>query len=216
MKFKVITLFPEMISSYASAAMLGRAAAAGLIEVTTINPRVFTTDRHQTVDDKPYGGGAGMVMKPEPLYKAIKAAAPRVSKKRCIVLLSASGRQFTERVAKEFAQNYSEIVFVCGRYEGIDARVAEFVDEEVSVGPFVLTGGELPTLIIIDAVARLVPGVLGNESSLDEESHNEEGSGEYPQYTRPESFKGHVVPPELLSGNHGAIAAWRKKNTKKF
>jgi tRNA (guanine37-N1)-methyltransferase len=215
MKFIAITLFPEMIESYAKAAMLGRAQKSGLIEVATINPRVFAKDVHGTADDKPYGGGAGMVMKIEPLYAAIKQAAPRANKKRRIILMSASGRPFSQRVAEEFAEKYSELVFVCGRYEGVDARVLEFVDEEVSVGPYVLTGGELPALIITDAVARLVPGVLGNEASLAEESHNESGIGEYPQYTRPEVFKKLKVPAELLSGNHKAIAEWRQKNTKK-
>lgn len=215
MKFTAITLFPEMIESYAQAAMLGRAQKAGLIEVGTINPRVFAKDVHGTVDDKPYGGGAGMVMKIEPLHAAIKQAAPRASKKRRVILMSASGRPFSQRVAEEFAANYTEVVFVCGRYEGVDARVLEFVDEEVSIGPYVLTGGELPALIIIDAVSRLVPGVLGNGASLAEESHNADGVGEYPQYTRPEVFKKLKVPAELLSGNHKEIALWRKKNSKK-
>ncbi len=215
MKFTAITLFPEMIESYAKAARVGRAQKAKLIAVGTINPREFATDNHNTVDDKPYGGGAGMVMKIEPLYKAIKKAAPRASKKRRVILMSASGRPFSQRVAEEFAREYSELVFVCGRYEGVDARVAEFIDEEISVGPYVLTGGELPVLIIIDAVSRLVPGVLGNEVSLAEESHNIDGEGEYPQYTRPEVFKKLKVPEELLSGNHKRIAEWRKKNSKK-
>lgn len=216
MKFTAITIFPEMIESYAQAAMLGRAQKAKLITVGTINPREFATDRHNTVDDKPYGGGAGMVMKIEPLYKAIKKAAPRASKKRRVILMSASGRPFSQRVAEEFAAKYSELVFVCGRYEGVDARVAEYIDEEISVGPYVLTGGELPALIIIDAVSRLVPGVLGNEVSLAEESHNVDGEGEYPQYTRPEVFKKLKVPAELLSGNHKLIKEWRKKRSSKF
>lgn len=215
MKFTAITLFPEMIEDYASAAILGRAQKAKKISVATVNPRVFATDKHGTVDDKPYGGGAGMVMKIEPLYKAIKQVAPRASKKRRVILMSASGRQFTQRIAEEFAQKYSELIFVCGRYEGVDARVAEFIDEEISVGPYVLTGGELPALIIMDAVARLVPGILGNENSLAEESHNADGVGEYPQYTRPEVFKKLKVPEVLLGGNHKEIAEWRKKNSKK-
>ncbi len=215
MKFTAITLFPEMITSYAGTAILGRAQKSGKIAVATINPREFTADRHQTVDDKPYGGGAGMVMKIEPLYAAIKKAAPRANKKRRIILMAASGRPFSQKIAQEFAAKYSEVVFVCGRYEGVDARVVEFIDEEISVGPYVLTGGELPALTIMDAVARLLPGVLGNEASLDEESHNVDGEGEYPQYTRPEVFKKLAVPEELLSGNHKRIAEWRKKNAKK-
>lgn len=216
MKFTAITLFPEMITDYASAAILGRAQKAKKISIATVNPRAFATDKHGTVDDKPYGGGAGMIMKVEPLYKAIKTAAPRASKKRRIILMSASGRQFSQSVAKEYAEKYSELIFVCGRYEGVDARVTEnLIDEELSVGPYVLTGGELPALIVMDAVSRLVPGVLGNEESLTEESHNETGVGEYPQYTRPEVFKGWRVPEELLSGNHKQIAEWRKKHSKK-
>ncbi len=214
MKFTAITLFPEMITDYANVAMLGRAQKAKKISVTTVNPREFTSDRHQTVDDKPYGGGAGMIMKIEPLYQAIKKAAPRASKKRRVILMSASGRPFSQRIAEEFAREYSELIFVCGRYEGVDARVAEFIDEEISVGPYVLTGGELPALIIIDAVSRLVPGVLGNEVSLAEESHNVDGVGEYPQYTRPEVFKKLSVPQDLLSGNHKQIAEWRKKHAR--
>ncbi|MCX6780648.1 MAG: tRNA (guanosine(37)-N1)-methyltransferase TrmD [Candidatus Magasanikbacteria bacterium] len=214
MKFTAITLFPEMITSYANTAILGRAQKGGKISVATINPREFTNDRHQTVDDKPYGGGAGMVMKIEPLYAAIKKAAPRANKKRCVILMAASGRPFTQKIAQEFSKKYSELVFVCGRYEGVDARVAEFIDEEISVGPYVLTGGELPALIIMDAIVRLIPGVLGNENSLAEESHNVDGEGEYPQYTRPEVFKKLKVPEELLSGNHKKIAEWRKKNKK--
>ncbi|OGH68111.1 MAG: tRNA (guanosine(37)-N1)-methyltransferase TrmD [Candidatus Magasanikbacteria bacterium RIFCSPHIGHO2_02_FULL_50_9b] len=217
MKFTVITLFPELIAAYTNAAMLGRAQKKHLISVATINPRDFTQDAHQTVDDKPFGGGAGMVMKIEPLYRAIKKAAPRKNKKCRVILLSASGRPFTQAVAQEFAARYTELVFVCGRYEGVDARVAEhLVDEELSVGSYVLTGGELPALTVIDAVARLIQGVLGNAESLAEESHNTDNTGEYPQYTRPEKFKTWRVPPELLSGNHAAIAAWRRKNLKKI
>ncbi len=214
MKFTAITIFPDMIESYARSAMLGRAQKAGHISVRSVDVRAFTTDVHHTVDDKPYGGGAGMVMKIEPLYKAIKSVAPRANKKRRVILLSASGRQFTQKIAREFAANYSELIFVCGRYEGVDARVAEFIDEEISVGPYVLTGGELPALIIIDAVARLVPGVLGNQESLAEESHNADGEGEYPQYTRPEVFKKLKVPEELLSGNHALIKKWRATQKK--
>ncbi len=216
MKFIAITLFPDLITAYASAAILGRAQKAKKITVATVNPREFAKDKHHTVDDKPFGGGAGMVMKIEPLYRAIKKVAPRANKKRRIILLSASGRPFTQAVAAEFAKKYSELVLVCGRYEGVDARVAEhLVDEELSVGPYVLTGGELPALTVMDAVARLIHGVLGNSASLAEESHNETGVGEYPQYTRPEKFKTWRVPKELMTGNHAAIAKWRAIQNKK-
>lgn len=221
MKFSVITIFPEMITSYAAAGILGRAQKAKKIKVVTVNPRDFTNDPHRTVDDKPFGGGAGMVMKIEPIARALKKVAARPSKKRRVILMAASGRLFTEKVAAELAQKYNELVFVCGRYEGVDARVGEFLcDEALSMGPYVLTGGELPALTIIDAVARLLPGVLGNEESLAEESHNEIGVGEYPQYTRPEKFKARGakktwdVPAVLLSGDHQKIADWRQQNKK--
>lgn len=212
-KFGVVSLFPEVISSACSAGVIGRAIKDELIFLRTINPRDFTHDAHHTVDDKPYGGGAGMVMKAQPLYAAIKKLSPRRSKKRRVILLSASGRPFTQRVVREYAEKYSEIILVCGRYEGVDARVAQLAcDEELSVGPFVLSGGEIAACAVIDAVARLVPGVLGNEASLDEESHNEEGVGEYPQYTRPVVFEGLRVPEVLLSGDHKKIVRWRQQH----
>lgn len=219
MKFAVISIFPEIIEAYARVGILGRAARAKKISVRTVNPRDFTTDTHQTVDDKPFGGGAGMVMKVEPIYKALKKIAPKKTKKQLVVLLAAGGTPFTQNLARTWAKKYSEIIFIAGRYEGVDARVAEHLcDAEISVGQYVLTGGELPALTIIDAVARLVPGVLGNEESLAEESHNEIGVSEYPQYTRPEKFKPRGakkswnVPPVLLSGDHKKIAEWRKHN----
>lgn len=213
MKFGVVTLFPEMITHACSAGIVGRALKKNILRLVTVNPRDFTHDAHHTVDDKPYGGGAGMVMKVEPLYAAVKILAPRRTKTRRVILLSASGRPFTQRVAEEYAKKYRELIFVCGRYEGVDARVSELVcDEELSVGPFVLSGGEIAALAVIDAVARLVPSVLGNEASLAEESHNDIGVGEYPQYTRPEVFKKLKVPEMLLSGDHKKIKEWRAKH----
>lgn len=215
MKFGVVTLFPEMITHACSAGVVGRALKKNILKLATVNPRDFTHDAHHTVDNKPYGGGAGMVMKVEPLYAAVKKLAPRRSKTRRVILLSASGRPFTQQVAAEYAKKYRELIFVCGRYEGVDARVSELVcDEELSVGPFVLSGGEIAALAVIDAVARLVPNVLGNEESLSEESHNEIGVGEYPQYTRPEVFKKLKVPDVLLSGDHKKIKEWRAKYKK--
>lgn len=230
MRFSIISIFPELIESYADAALLGRARRAKKIFVRTVNPRDFVHDSHRTVDDKPFGGGVGMVMKVEPIYKSLKKLgtletnAKNKNKKRRVILLSANGRQFTQKIASEYTKKYDELVFICGRYEGVDARVAKHLaDEELSVGPYVLTGGELPALVVIDAVSRLVPGVLGNEASLAEESHNEPGCGEYPQYTRPEKFKpvgaekSWNVPAILLSGNHKKIAEWKaKKSAKDF
>lgn len=217
MKFSVITIFPELIEAYTRVGILARAVRAKKIAVRTVNPRTFATDAHKTVDDKPFGGGAGMVMKIEPIYKALKKIAPTKTKKRLVVLMAAGGKKFNQTIAAQWAKKYSEIILISGRYEGVDARVAEnLCDEQISVGEYVLTGGELPALTIIDAVARLLPGVLGNKESLAEESHNEIGVSEYPQYTRPEKFKPRGaktswdVPTVLLSGDHKKIQAWRK------
>lgn len=226
MKFNVVTIFPEIITDYCTTAIVGRAQKNKIISVNAVQLRDFTTDRHKTVDDTPYGGGAGMVMKPEPLYAALKKldAIPfnkvdgltKVKKifngslknKKRTVLLSPRGRQFNQKIATEWSA-LSEITFVCGRYEGIDERVVEhMVDEEISIGPYVLAGGELGALVIIEAVARLLPGVLGNPDSLAEETVADEA--EYPQYTKPAEFRGWKVPNVLLSGNHAQIAAWRK------
>lgn len=226
MRFNVVTIFPEIITDYCTTAIVGRAQKNKIISVNAVQLRDFTSDRHKTIDDTPYGGGAGMVMKPEPIFAALKSldAIPfskadgltKVKKiftgglkqKKRTVLLSPRGRQFTQAIATEWS-TLSEITFVCGRYEGIDERVVEhMVDEEISVGPYVLAGGELGTLIMIEAIARLLPGVLGNPDSLTEETVGDEA--EYPQYTKPAEFRGWKVPDILLSGNHAQIAAWRK------
>lgn len=238
MRFNVITIFPEIISDYCDSTILNRAQKNNLITVNPVNPRDFTTDRHKTVDDTPYGGGAGMVMKPEPLYLALKSldAIPfhkvdgltKVKKifgtlignpstslraRKRTVLLSPRGRQFNQSIAESWGK-FDEITFVCGRYEGIDERVVEhMVDEEISIGPYVLAGGELGALVIIEAVARLLPGVLGNPESLSEETI--ENDAEYPHYTKPADFKGWKVPDILLSGDHKKIAEWRQKMMKK-
>lgn len=227
MRFNIITIFPNIIKSYCSETILKRAQQNNLITVNPVYLRDFTEDKHQTVDDTPYGGGAGMVMKPEPLYKALnsldaipfrkadglskvkKIFSGDISKKKRTILLSPRGRQFDQRIAEEWSK-YSELTFICGRYEGVDQRVVDhMIDEEVSVGPYVLAGGELGALIILEAVSRLIPGVLGNEESLKEETHTLEGV-EYPQYTKPADFKGWKVPEILLSGDHKKIAEWRK------
>ena len=204
MRFTVVTILPELIQPALAAGVVGRAAEAKTITVATVNPRDFTSDRHRTVDDTPYGGGPGMVMKPEPMLAAISAAGQGHR-----VLLSPAGKPLTQARVRELAQ-HDHLVLVCGRYEGIDERVIdEAIDEELSIGDYVLTGGELGALVVIDTVSRFVPGVLGESTSTDEESHSA-GLLEYPQYTRPPKLGEHEVPSVLLSGNHAAIAAWRR------
>ena len=231
MKFNVITIFQDLISHYSNESILGRGQKAGVIKINPVNLRDFTEDRHKSVDDTPYGGGPGMVMKPEPIFKALKNldAIPfrkadglskvkkiftgDIKRKKRTVLLSPRGRQFDQRIAEQWSK-FDEITFVCGRYEGIDQRVVDnMVDEEVSIGPYVLAGGELGSLVMIEAVSRLIPGVLGNEESLKEETHTLE-SAEYSQYTKPSDFKGWKVPEVLLSGDHGLIKKWRRDQSK--
>jgi tRNA (guanine37-N1)-methyltransferase len=208
MRFTVVTIFPEMFASVLDAGVLGRAIAAGAIEVGFVNPRDFTSDRHRTVDDTPYGGGPGMVMKVEPVVAAIEAAQGPGPAHR--ILLSAGGRPLKQQRVQELAA-MPHLVLVCGRYEGVDERVAETsIDEEIAVGDFVLTGGELGAMSIIDAVARYVPGVLGEAASTSEESFSE-GLVEYPQYTRPTEFRGLTVPAILQSGHHERIRQWRRQ-----
>lgn len=233
MKFNIITIFPKIVSDYCKESILGRAQKARHINVHPVDLRSFTPDKRKTVDDTPYGGGAGMILKPEPMYKALKSidAIPfakvdglskvkkvfngSLAKKKRTVLLSPRGRQFDQRIAEEWAK-LDEITFVCGRYEGIDQRVVDhMVDEEISIGPYVLAGGELGALVILEAVARNIPGVLGNIESLKDETHNVEIDAEYPQYTKPSDFKGWKVPEILLSGDHGKIETWRKEQSKK-
>ncbi|MDA8088883.1 MAG: tRNA (guanosine(37)-N1)-methyltransferase TrmD [Nitrospiraceae bacterium] len=210
MRFSVITLFPEVFHAYLAAGIMRRAAEKSVAVFDIIQLRDFASDRHRTVDDYPYGGGPGMVMKPEPLEKAIKYATkdglPTLN-----VLVSPQGRTFDQKMAKALSEEKRRLLFICGRYEGIDERVrASLVDEEISVGDYVLTGGELPALVIIDAVVRLLPGALGDEDSLKEESFSW-GILDYPHYTRPPEWNGLKVPEALLSGNHAEIARWRRK-----
>ena len=212
-QFDVITIFPDMIDSYASESILGRAQKKKLIDVTSHDLRDHTTDKHRTVDDTPYGGGPGMLMKVEPFDKAIKKVKRRLKKTR-VITTSASGKLFTQKDARRLAK-YDQLIFLCGRYEGIDHRVEQHLaDESLSIGEYVLTGGELPALVMIDAIARMVPGVLGSKESLDAESHASEGLLEYPQYTKPEVYKKWKVPPVLLSGDHKKINEWRKKHSR--
>ncbi len=215
MHFDILTVFPGMFDSYLGESILKRARTAGRISVAMHDIRDFTTDKHRKTDDTPYGGGAGMVMKVEPIWKAVESLkAENPSVRRRTILLSAKGKTFRQEDARRLSR-YDALVLVCGRYEGVDERVAErVVDEELSIGDFVLTGGELPAMAVLDAVARLVPGVLGNETSADTESHREPGYLEYPHYTKPETINGWSVPSVLLSGNHADIEAWRRDHSK--
>lgn len=207
-RFDVITLFPELLEGYLGGSIIGRARKAGHIDVAMTNPREFTVDRHQTVDDSPYGGGAGMVMMPEPLGQAIESVRASRAPAR-VVMLTPSGRPLTHAVVEEYVA-LGSVALVCGRYEGIDARVEDhLVDECLSIGDYVLTGGELGALAVIDAVSRQLPGVLGNEDGPVNESFAGVSLLEYPQYTRPREWRGHTVPEVLLSGNHAEIDRWR-------
>ena len=207
MRVHVVTIFPELFGSPLAVGPLRRAREIGRLEISLHQLRDYTTDRHAMVDDVPYGGGQGMVMKPEPLVAAIEHVR-RVDTPHGI-LLSARGTPFTQARAAALAERPS-LLLVCGRYEGVDERVLDFVDEELSIGDYVLSGGELPALVVLDAIVRLLPGVLGNEASPLEESFTPELL-EHPQYTRPATFRGARVPDVLLSGDHGAIARWRRE-----
>ena len=205
---EVLTLFPRMIAAPLEESILGKAREKGLLRVQVTDIREFADGKHRVTDDVPYGGGAGMVMKPEPLVAAIEAARQRGPGAR-VVLLSPQGPRFNQGKAQELA-THGALILVCGRYEGVDERVLRWVDEELSLGDFVLTGGEIAALAFIDAIARLVPGVLGNELSAQSESFSGEGLLEGPQYTRPPEFRGLRVPEVLLSGDHEKIARWRQ------
>jgi len=209
MKFTVLTIFPEMFSVLLAGGIVRRAVESERIAVEPVNIRDFAKDRHGTVDDRPYGGGCGMLMKPEPLAEAIRQAREKRPGARTI-LLTPQGRLFDQKVARDFAE-CSSVILICGRYEGVDERIREhLVDEEISIGNYVLSGGELAAMVIIDAVTRLVPGALGSEASAQEDSFSG-GLLEYPQYTRPRCFEGDEVPDVLISGNHAAIREWRRR-----
>ncbi|MCK4745292.1 tRNA (guanosine(37)-N1)-methyltransferase TrmD [Candidatus Parcubacteria bacterium] len=218
MKFNILTIFPHILDSFFSESILKRAIDKKLIKINTVNIRDFTDDKHKTVDGTPCGGGAGMVMKVEPIYKALQKADK--NKKNRIVLLTPAGKQFNQNIAKKYSK-LDQITFICGRYEGIDARVENFIDEKISIGPYVLNGGEVAAAAIIEAVSRLIPGILGNIKSIEEESFsaNQPFELEYPQYTKPEIFqvkdKKYSVPKILLSGDHKKIKEWRIKKAQK-
>ena len=210
-KFDIITVIPDAVTPYTSASILGRAQEAEHIVINSHDLRTWTTDKHKTVDDTPYGGGAGMVMKVEPFDKAVNDLKGENAR---VVITSASGKTFTQEDAKRLA-GYDQVIFLCGRYEGIDHRVEEHIaDEALSIGNYVLTGGELPALVMIDAIARMVPGVV-QAGSLETESHTVEGYKEHPQYTKPENYNEWIVPAVLLSGDHKKIAEWREEESKK-
>ena len=206
MHFEIVTLFPELFDSPLKASLVGKAIETGILRVDFTTPRDFGLGKHRQVDDTPYGGGLGMVMKPEPLVAAIEAAETRGACWK--VLLTPQGRPFDQAIARRLA-THKRLMLVCGRYEGVDERVRSAVDEELTIGDYVLTGGELGALVVIDAVARLIPGVLGKDASADEESFSE-GLLEYPQYTRPPEFRGQTIPEVLTSGNHERIRRWRR------
>ena len=227
MKFDIITIFPDLFKGFLDEKLLARAQKNKLIRLTTHDLRRWTTDKHKTVDDRPYGGGAGMVLKVEPIYKAVTtlrraslAQGLRKQNRSRTILLSAKGKTFTQKDARRLAK-YNQLIFICGRYEGVDERVAKHVaDEEISIGDYVLFGGEVAAMVIVEAVSRLIPGVVQKEESIKNESFSDKEAKvkEYPQYTRPETFvlngKKLKVPKVLLSGNHTEIKKWRKERSK--
>lgn len=235
MKFTIITLFPESFNSYIQASILGRAIKSKKISVRFLHLRDFAKDKHKTTDERVYGGGAGMLLKFEPLFAALKKAIGNTNLKQrlqegkkkkekrksntAVILLSAGGKMFNQTIARAMVK-HKHIVLICGRYEGVDARIESFIDQKISIGNFVLTGGELPAMVIVDAVARLIPGVVGNEESPKDESFSDELAKqiEYPQYTRPEKLavlgKNLDVPKVLLSGNHAKIKQWRENKSR--
>ncbi|QRF23747.1 tRNA (guanosine(37)-N1)-methyltransferase TrmD [Alicyclobacillus sp. TC] len=208
LKFHVLTLFPELFTPFFETSIIKRAQDSGATQLQCINFRDYATDRHRTVDDYPFGGGAGMLLKPEPIFRALEALQERETPD-AILLMTPQGKTYRQSMAQEFSQKKS-LVILCGHYEGMDDRVRQtWVTDEISLGDFVMTGGEIAAMAVIDSVVRLLPSVLGNQESLAEESHSH-GLLEYPQYTRPAVFRGISVPPVLLSGHHGKIAEWRR------
>ena len=209
-KIDVITIFPRMVEAGLAEGVVGRARTAGVLDIAVHNLRDFTTDKHHVVDDVPFGGGPGMVMKPEPFFAALAAIRERRGTPDAVVLLTPAGARFTQDGARRLAA-INHVVFLCGRYEGIDERVREaLATEEISIGDYVLSGGEVPALAVIDAVARLVPGVVGDDQSVEADSFTR-GLLDYPHYTRPAEFEGLKVPDVLLSGHHGEIRRWRRE-----
>src|SRR5829696_3106251 len=216
LRFDIITIFPEFFTEVIDCGILRRARNAGLVEITAHDLRQWTTDKHHVVDDRPFGGGDGMVLKPEPIFAGVEALTGASQKQDLpantrVILLSAQGQGFSQALARDISQNASQVVLLCGRYEGVDERVADaLVTDEISIGDYVLSGGEPAAIVVIDAVVRLLPGALGSETSALFESFSE-GLLDHPQYTRPPDFRGMKVPDVLLSGNHAEIERWRKE-----
>ena len=212
MNFYILTLFPDMVMAGLTASIIGRAAKAGMLQIETVNSRDYSTNKHQKVDDYPYGGGAGMLMQAQPVYDAWRSVVDRIGRKPRCIYMTPQGKTFTQKDAKAFALE-EDLIFLCGHYEGIDQRVLEeIVTDYMSIGDYVLTGGELPAMVMVDAISRMVPGVLSNEESGSMESF-EGNLLEYPQYSRPREWKGREVPEILLSGHHKNIEAWRRQQS---
>ncbi len=215
MHFKLISIFPDVFKDYLKTGILSIAIDKKLIKVSSYNLRDYTAHKHKQIDDSPYGGGAGMLFKFEPIYQAVKTLKRKKNTK--VVLLSAGGKLWNHKLAKKYSQ-LDELILICGRYEGVDARVSKIIDEEISIGSFVLSGGELPALVLIDSISRLLPNVLGNKESLIQESHSQVALVKYPQYTKPAVVtidkKKYSVPKVLLSGNHEKIKQWRQSKIK--
>lgn len=212
MMIQVITLFPEMFAGVLNTSMLWKAQEKELVKYELINLRDFGIGPRKQVDDTPYGGGDGMVLKPEPLFEAVEHTKKKDPDAQ-VLLMTPRGEMFTQELAREFAATEAGLIIICGRYEGYDERITTLVDKQISIGQYVLTGGELPAMVVVDAVTRLIPGVLGGETSAQNESFSEGEETEYPQYTRPEEFRGLKVPDVLLSGHHAEIEKWRKSQS---
>ena len=213
LKIDIISLFPQMLNGFLQESMMKRAAAAGLAQFNPINLRDFATDKHNTTDDRPFGGGPGMVLKPEPLFAAVESVKTPESH---VILMSPQGQPFKQSHARRLADNSSHLIFICGHYEGVDERIREaLVDEEISIGDYVLTNGVLSAAVVIDAIVRLRPGVLGGGEEATEDESFSSGLLEYPQYTRPPEFQGMKVPEILFTGDHGKIAEWRQEQALK-
>ena len=206
MRFDIVTLFPDCFTSILNSGLLAKALAKQIAQVHLVNPRDFTTDKHHKVDDETYGGGVGMLMKPEPIFAAVESLP--ILPRRDVILMSPQGQPMNQPLLRELAADYDQLIVICGHYEGVDDRVLNLVTREISLGDFILTGGEIPSMALINGVTRLLPGTVGKEESLKNESF-EAGLLDFPQYTRPANFRGWKVPDVLLSGNHAAIARWR-------
>lgn len=215
MRFDIMTLFPALVSGVLSESIIGRAAKAGIIDVRAYNIRDYSKDKHRRVDDTPYGGGKGMLMSPVPIYDCytdVINPEKNPCERRRVIYMSAQGAVLTQAKAKELSENYDNLIILCGHYEGVDQRIIdEIVDEEISIGDYVLTGGEIPACILVDAVSRLLPGVLSDAECYENESFSDATLLEYPQYTRPYDFRGRTVPDVLLSGHHAKIEKWREE-----